>query len=127
MNALHVNKCVNSLLPSTRHLITSCTSLQVQRNRLISFPERPAMENRYTELDAIKAMKLPPVLEPVAPVATRQPAAAPRVVTRTPVVEVDYVKSNGISVVFSDTVPDRFKRAPMSQEEIDHIMRGGPE
>ena len=84
------------------------------------------MENRYTELDAIKAMKLP-VLEPVVPVAARQPAAAPRVVARTPVVEVDYVKSNGISVVFSDTVPDRFKRAPMSQEEIDHIMRGGPE
>jgi len=132
MCSLQLNKFVGSLQPPVRHLLSLSSSFAVQRNRLISFPERDPVQNRYVErLDAIKAMDLPKIEIPEVeiPMATTPVVSKPvsRVTVKAPVVEENYVKANGISVVYSPTVPDRYKRASISQEEIEHIMRGGPE
>lgn len=125
MNILQCNKrCATVLLPSARHVCTTAPLASETRNPLIKFPEKPPLDQIYAGVQAVKSMTITPK------VVLKQQASPPRLNRVTPnlgktVVETNYVKANGISVVFEDVLPDKYKRYPLSEDEIEYIMRGG--
>ena len=114
------------LLPCISHISTAPVS---RRSHMITFPDRPPIEQRYLGLEAIKSMSIPskdiPVNAPqeISPQQRLAFASSPM----HSLLEEDYVKPNGISVVFAQTLPNKYKRSVISEEEIDYINRGGRE
>lgn len=119
-NALQKNfNSARVLFPCISHITSSAVN-----NRAVSiqFPERPSITQRYVRIDAIKSMSIPSRPAPVQNIPPHINFAA---FDSKPVVEEDYVKSNGISVVFADVLPTKYRKPVLSDEEIDCIMRGG--
>lgn len=94
---------------------------QLKRTHMISFPQRPSIIERYPNLDAIKASVVSPMKTPTA---QSIPSFA---------VFDDYHKEeiinkpDGSTIFITDKLPQKYKKPLLSDEEIEYIMRGGPD
>jgi len=107
--------------------------------RSISFPERPPIELRYPDLEKVKHQEInipAPVVKPTPIVAPPPPMSAPPSTSRlspyVPFVD-DFTGEkwitlpNGNMIFVTDKTPTRYQRSEISDEEIECIMRGGPD
>ena len=92
---------------------------QLKRTHMIAFPHRPSITERYSNLGAIKESVLPPQRH------TTQ--SIPLTVFDDYHKEELINKPDGSTIFITDKLPEKYKKALLSEEEIEFIMRGGPD
>ena len=104
---------------AVRH--ASCLRLQqFKRTHMISFPQRPSIAERYPNLDAIKAS--------VIPTKTSTVHSIPSFTVFDDYHTEELInKPDGSTIFITDKLPQKYKKPLLSDEEIEYIMRGGPD
>uniref|UniRef100_A0A7M5V810 Uncharacterized protein n=1 Tax=Clytia hemisphaerica TaxID=252671 RepID=A0A7M5V810_9CNID len=96
------------------------------RSYMIAFPQRPSISERYSNLEAIKAAPIPtssPIL------AMQQPPNNIVFFQQYDDFHKDEIinKPDGSVIFVTDKLPEKYKKPLLSDEEIEYIMRGGPD
>jgi len=105
-------------------LTTSLTKVfkQTTRTHMISFPQRPSMSERYSGIEAIKSASIPAHTSPV------MPTLPPAFQFENDIHKDEIINKPDGSVLFiTDKLPEKYKKPVLSDEEIEYIMRGGPD
>ena len=92
---------------------------------MIAFPQRPSIVERYSSLEAVKAATIP----------TQMSFSAPSLASAPPSFSVfdefhkeELInKPDGSTIFITDKLPEKYKKPILSDEEIEYIMRGGPD
>ncbi|XP_057301705.1 alpha-ketoglutarate dehydrogenase component 4-like [Hydractinia symbiolongicarpus] len=90
----------------------------INRTPLISFPQRPSLTDRYAALERLKAASIPTS----SPSSSSSPQLLHDVLEDT-----SYTKTDCSTVFITDVLPPRYRKPVISEEEIEYIMRGGPD
>ena len=95
---------------------------------MIAFPQRPSIAERYSNLEAVKAAPIPisPTISTPVPSST-----TPNVIffQQYDDFHKDEIinKPDGSIIFVTDKLPEKYKKPLLSDEEIEYIMRGGPD
>lgn len=87
---------------------------------MISFPQRPSISERYSNIDSIKAS--------VIPTKTPTVQSIPSFIVFDDFHKEELInKPDGSTIFITDKLPEKYKKPLLSDEEIEYIMRGGPD
>ena len=87
---------------------------------MISFPQRPNITERYPNIDAIKASVIPtktPTAQSISSFMVFDDFHKEELIN----------KPDGSTIFITDKLPEKYKKPLLSDEEIEYIMRGGPD